>query len=209
MPTLEFNGKHHIYTHHLTVPYRPLEADESRSCNPTGEGDNLIIHGDNLHALKALLPRYRNRIKCIYIDPPYNTGNEGWIYNDNVRSPLMQGWFKENSPIDNEDLEPSLNYTEESLPGCVLIRRWIATDAAGNEAISSQRITFVSPQPPTVSSPSNLAVACGSIEDASTTLSHNVITVHHPCNRPVTTTYTDSATINRCGFTFSRTWIVF
>ena len=105
MPTLEFNGKHHIYTHHLTVPYRPLETDESRSCNPTGEDDNLIIHGDNLHALKALLPHYRNRIKCIYIDPPYNTGNEGWIYNDNVRSPLMQGWFKENSPIDNEDLE--------------------------------------------------------------------------------------------------------
>ena len=59
MPTLEFNGKHHIYTHHLTVPYRPLETDESRSCNPTGEDDNLIIHGDNLHALKALLPRYK------------------------------------------------------------------------------------------------------------------------------------------------------
>ena len=73
MPTLEFNGKHHIYTHHLTVPYRPLETDESRSRNPTGKNDNLIIHGDNLHALKALLPRYKNRIKCIYIDPPYNT----------------------------------------------------------------------------------------------------------------------------------------
>ena len=57
MPTLEFNGKHHIYTHHLTVPYRPLETDKSRSCNPTGTDDNLIIHGDNLHALKALLLR--------------------------------------------------------------------------------------------------------------------------------------------------------
>ena len=96
MPTLEFNGKHHIYTHHLTVPYRPLETDESRSCNPTSENDNLIIHGDNLHALKVLLPRYANRIKCIYIDPPYNTGNEGWVYNDKVKSPLMQGWFNEN-----------------------------------------------------------------------------------------------------------------
>ena len=56
MPTLEFNGKHHIYTHHLTVPYRPLETDENRSRNPTGEDDNLIIHGDNLHALKSTTP---------------------------------------------------------------------------------------------------------------------------------------------------------
>ena len=105
MPTLEFNGKHHIYTHHLSVPYRPLETDKSRSCNPTSEDDNLIIHGDNLHALKALLPRYKNRIKCIYIDPPYNTGNEGWVYNDNVNSPLIKQWFTENAPIDIEDME--------------------------------------------------------------------------------------------------------
>ncbi len=105
MPTLEFKGKQHIYAHHLTVPYRPLEPDETRSCNPTNEDDNLIIHGDNLHALKALLPRYANRVKCIYIDPPYNTGNEGWVYNDNVNSPLMQQWLTENAPIDNEDLE--------------------------------------------------------------------------------------------------------
>ena len=73
--------------------------------NPNSPDDNLIIHGDNLHALKALLPRYANRIKCIYIDPPYNTGNEGWIYNDNVNSPLMQQWLTENAPVDNEDLE--------------------------------------------------------------------------------------------------------
>ena len=79
MPTLDFKGKQHIYAHHLTVPYQPLEPDETLSCNPAGsEDDNLIIHGDNLHALKALLPRYANRVKCIYIDPPYNTGHEGW-----------------------------------------------------------------------------------------------------------------------------------
>ena len=69
-----------------------------------GDG-NLIIHGDNLHALKALLPRYAGRIKCIYIDPPYNTGNEGWVYNDNTNSPLMQEWLQQNSPVDGEDLE--------------------------------------------------------------------------------------------------------
>ena len=128
MPTLEFNGKHHIYTHHLTIPYRPLETDESRSCNPTGEDDNLIIHGDNLHALKALLPRYTNRIKCIYIDPPYNTGNEGWVYNDNVRSPLMQGWFKENSPVDNEDLEKHDKWLCMMWPRLHLLKELLADD---------------------------------------------------------------------------------
>ena len=73
--------------------------------NPADADDNLIIHGDNLHALKALLPRYAGRVKCIYIDPPYNTGNEGWAYNDNVNSPLMREWLKANSPVDGEDLE--------------------------------------------------------------------------------------------------------
>ena len=63
MPVLEFKGKHHIYAHHLSVPYRPLEPDESQSCNPSGEEDNLIIRGDNLHTLKALLPRYANRVR--------------------------------------------------------------------------------------------------------------------------------------------------
>ena len=105
MPTLDFKGKQHIHAHHLTVPYRPLVPDETRSCNPSGNDDNLIIHGDNLHGLKALLPRYAGRVKCIYIDPPYNTGNEGWVYNDRVNSPLMKQWLRENSPVDNEDLE--------------------------------------------------------------------------------------------------------
>ena len=86
-------------------PTDPSNPDENRSCHPTNTDDNLIIHGDNLHALKALLPRYANRIKCIYIDPPYNTGNEGWVYNDNVNSPIMQQWLTENAPVDNEDLE--------------------------------------------------------------------------------------------------------
>ena len=105
MPTLDFKGKQHIYAHHLTVPYRPLEPDAERSLNPAGVDDNLIIHGDNLHALKALLPRYAGRVKCIYIDPPYNTGNEGWVYNDKVNSPLMKEWLKANGPVDDEDLE--------------------------------------------------------------------------------------------------------
>ena len=105
MPSLDFKGKQHIYAHHLTVPYRSLIPDPARSHNPADVDDNLIIHGDNLHALKALLPRYGGEVKCIYIDPPYNTGNESWIYNDKTNSPLLKEWFKQNSPVDGEDLE--------------------------------------------------------------------------------------------------------
>lgn len=105
MPTLDFKGKHHIYAHHLTVSYRPLISDAQRSLNSVEESDNLIIHGDNLLALKALMPRYAGKVKCIYIDPPYNTGNENWVYNDRVNSPLMKEWLAEQSPVDGEDLE--------------------------------------------------------------------------------------------------------
>ncbi len=134
MPTLDFKGKQHIYSHHLTVPYRPLKPDERRSCNPPpagergGADDNLIIHGDNLHALKALLPRYANRIKCIYIDPPYNTGNEGWCYNDNVNGPLMQQWFTKNSPVDNEDLERHDKWLCMMWPRLHLLKELLADD---------------------------------------------------------------------------------
>ena len=128
MPTLDFKGKQHIYAHHLTVPYRPIVRDDSLSCNPAGADDSLIIHGDNLHALKALLPRYANRIKCIYIDPPYNTGNEDWCYNDNVNSSLMQEWLTENSPVDNEDLERHDKWLCMMWPRLHLLRELLAED---------------------------------------------------------------------------------
>ncbi len=130
MPTLEFKGKQHIYAHHLTVPYRPLEIDETRSCNRSGADDNLIIHGDNLHALKALLPRYAGRVKCIYIDPPYNTGNEGWVYNDKVNSPLMKEWLKEYAPVDNEDLERHDKWLCMMWPRLHLLKELLAEDGS-------------------------------------------------------------------------------
>ena len=130
MPVLEFKGKHHIYAHHLSVPYRQLKMDESRSCKPSGTEDNLIIHGDNLHALKTLLPRYANRVKCIFIDPPYNTGNEGWLYNDNVNSPSMQEWLKKNNPIDNEDMERHDKWLCMMWPRLHLLKELLADDGA-------------------------------------------------------------------------------
>ena len=129
MPTLEFKGKQHIYAHHLTVPYRPLEPDPARSLNPAGVDDNLIIHGDNLHALKALLPRYAGRVKCIYIDPPYNTGNERWTYNDNVNSPLMREWLHENSSVDGEDMERHDKWLCMMWPRLHLLKELLADDA--------------------------------------------------------------------------------
>jgi adenine-specific DNA-methyltransferase len=103
MPELLFKGKEFVYNHHLTVPYRPLEMDASKSIGKPSLNGNLIIHGDNLHALKALLPMYAAKVDCIFIDPPYNTGNEGWNYNDNVNSPMMKEWLSSN-PVNAEDM---------------------------------------------------------------------------------------------------------
>ena len=130
MPVLEFKGKQHVYAHHLTVPYRPLLPDPARSCHPAGADDNLIIHGDNLHALKALLPRYAGRVKCIYIDPPYNTGNEGWVYNDNVNSPLLKEWLAAHGPVDNEDLERHDKWLCMMWPRLHLLRELLSEDGA-------------------------------------------------------------------------------
>ncbi|MGI9346887.1 MAG: site-specific DNA-methyltransferase [Gammaproteobacteria bacterium] len=106
MPTIEFNGKWNIYAAHLTTPFRPLEINKKRSVAPRKNADgNLIVHGDNLHALKSLLPYYGGRVNCVYIDPPYNTGNEGWCYNDNLNAPLMKRWLRDNGEVDREDEE--------------------------------------------------------------------------------------------------------
>ena len=102
MPELLFKGKEFVFNHHLAVPHRPLVPDAGFSVGEPRLDGNLIIHGDNLHALKSLLPMYAGKIDCIFIDPPYNTGNEGWCYNDNVNSPMMQQWLSEN-PVGIED----------------------------------------------------------------------------------------------------------
>ncbi|MFA6251768.1 MAG: site-specific DNA-methyltransferase [Candidatus Paceibacterota bacterium] len=93
MSSLYFKGKSAVWNHHLSVPYHTLDKDKKNSLKGENEDENLIIEGDNLLALKTLLPKYQGKIKCIYIDPPYNTGNEGWVYNDNVNSPLIKDWL--------------------------------------------------------------------------------------------------------------------
>lgn len=94
MPELVFKGNEYVYNHHLTVPYCPLIADPEKSTGPADLAGNLIIiDGDNLRALKSLPPRYADKVDLIFIDPPDNTGNENWSYNDNVNSPIMREWL--------------------------------------------------------------------------------------------------------------------
>jgi adenine-specific DNA-methyltransferase len=99
---LNFKGKEFVYNHHLAVPFRPLVPHAEKGIGPVALDGNLIIHGDNLDALKALLPMYAGKVDCIFIDPPYNTGNEGWSYNDNVNAPMIKEWLKAN-PIGIDD----------------------------------------------------------------------------------------------------------
>ena len=126
MPHLEFKGKYSVYSHHLTVPHHPLVPDPARSVGPMPDDDNLIVHGDNLLALKALLPRYAERVKCVYIDPPYNTGNEKWAYNDNVNSPQIRAWL--NAVVDREDLERHDKWLCMMWPRLHLLRGLLADD---------------------------------------------------------------------------------
>tara|TARA_R110002126_G_scaffold152203_1_gene299285 strand:- start:10271 stop:12031 length:1761 start_codon:yes stop_codon:yes gene_type:complete len=108
MPTLNWIGKDKVVSHHQDVPYKILEHkygfDEKGQTENEVNSGNKIIHGDNLEALKALLPEYEGRIDMIYIDPPYNTGKEKWVYNDNVKHPKIQKWLGEVVGEDGEDL---------------------------------------------------------------------------------------------------------
>ncbi len=102
MTELVFKGKEFVYNHHLSVPFHPLEPQPDNGIGEVALDGNLIIQGDNLKALKALLPLYAGKVDCIFIDPPYNTGNEGWCYNDNVNAPMIKEWLEAN-PIGIED----------------------------------------------------------------------------------------------------------
>ncbi len=128
---LEFDGKQQVYGHHLTVPVSPLIPDYSESV-PSADGEyddgNLIIQGDNLRALKALMPRYAGRVKCVFIDPPYNTGNEGWVYNDNVNSPLMRKWLEDNKPVDGEDMDRHDKWASMMWPRLNALRDLLSDD---------------------------------------------------------------------------------
>ncbi len=129
MPTLQFKGKTFVQNHHLAVKYHQLVPKKELSLtDKISLHDNLIIQGDNLKALKALLPTYAGKIKCIYIDPPYNTGNEGWVYNDNVNSPMIKEWL--GKTVDKDDLTKHDKWLCMMVPRLKLLKELMRSDGA-------------------------------------------------------------------------------
>ena len=132
MPTLEWIGKEKVVNHHLDVPYRVLERkysfDENGQHEEDNGSENMIIRGDNLEALKALLPRYEGKVKCIYIDPPYNTGEEGWVYNDNVNEPHIKEWLHKTVGKEGEDLSRHDKWLCMMYPRLKILHRLLSKD---------------------------------------------------------------------------------
>jgi len=132
MPTLHWIGKDKVINHHMEVPYKVLEHsygfDNGKQTEAETKSGNKIIHGDNLEALKSLLPEYEGRIKCIYIDPPYNTGNEGWVYNDNVNDPRIKKWLTKVVGKEGEDLSRHDKWCCMMYPRLKLLHKLLSDD---------------------------------------------------------------------------------
>jgi adenine-specific DNA-methyltransferase len=126
MPILNWIGKEKVVSHHQDVPFRILE--KQYSFDPSGNSGNKIIHGDNLEGLKSLLPEYEGRVKCIYIDPPYNTGNENWVYNDNVNHPKIKKWLGQVVGKESEDLSRHDKWLCMMYPRLKLLHKLLADD---------------------------------------------------------------------------------
>jgi len=129
MPTLDWIGKTAVVNHHRKVPYHLLRCDRELSAGDADAG-NLLVQGDNLLALKALLPYYAGKVKCIYIDPPYNTGNEKWVYNDNVNSPEIREWLGKVVGAEAEDLSRHDKWLCMMYPRLALLRDFLTEDGA-------------------------------------------------------------------------------
>lgn len=129
MANLNFKGKPFVQNYHLSVKYHELIPQKSKSLTDKVRlTDNLIVHGDNLKALKALLPTYAGKVKCVYIDPPYNTGNEKWAYNDNVSSPMMQEWL--GKTVDRDDLTRHDKWLCMMMPRLKLLKEMLSDDGS-------------------------------------------------------------------------------
>ncbi len=190
MPMLKWAGKEKVVNHHNDVPFRVLErkwgwgkccqCENVASTNTNSQlgignigigntstfshshNENMIIHGDNLAALKALLPQYEGKVKCIYIDPPYNTGNEGWVYNDNVNDPQIKKWLGEVVGKEGEDFSRHDKWLCMMYPRLRLLQKLLAEDGVliisigfqelanlwliCNEMFSTKQITLITVQ---------------------------------------------------------------
>lgn len=147
MPTLEWIGKEKVINHHQEVPFRVLERkysyDENGQHDEDNGSENMIIRGDNLEALKALLPKCEGRVKCIYIDPPYNTGNEGWVYNDNVNDPKIKKWLGEVVGKEGEDLSRHDKWLCMMYPRLRLLHKLLSENGAVFISIDDNEIKYL------------------------------------------------------------------
>ncbi len=151
MPELTWTGKAAVKNHHQAVPYRLLQDDPVRSFGPdslehtvaSSPSENLLIQGDNLLALKALLPYYAGQVKCIYIDPPYNTGNEGWVYNDKVNSPEMREWLDKVVGKEAEDLNRHDKWLCMMYPRLQLLKQFLREDGCIAVSIDDNAVGYL------------------------------------------------------------------
>jgi len=127
MPTLDWIGKKAVVEHHKQVPFHLLKCNDALSVGEPGSG-NLLVQGDNLHVLKSLLPYYAGTVKVIYIDPPYNTGKENWVYNDNVSSPEMREWLGHVVGKEAEDLSRHDKWLCMMYPRLLLAKEFLSDD---------------------------------------------------------------------------------
>ena len=126
MTSFHFKGKSFLQNYHHTVKFHKLKATKKGVGQTCALDDNLLIQGDNLKALKALLPTHAGKVKCIYIDPPYNTGKENWVYNDNVASPMIQEWL--GKVVSEDDLTRHDKWCCMMYPRLVLLRELLSED---------------------------------------------------------------------------------
>ena len=143
MPTLEWIGKDKVVNHHQQVPYRVLEEQYTYNAD---QSDNMIIRGDNLEALKSLLPKYEGKVKCIYIDPPYNTAhsttaNQKWKYSDNVDDPKIKEWIGKVVGDEGEDLSRHDKWLCMMYPRLKLLQKLLASDGAIFISIDDNELT--------------------------------------------------------------------
>lgn len=128
MPKLTWVGKEKVVNHHQEVPFRVLEHQYNFTASDSNSQGNKIIHGDNLEALKSLLPAYEGKVDFIFIDPPYNTGNEGWIYNDNVNDEKVKKWLGQVVGKEGEDLSRHDKWLCMMYPRLKILKRLLADD---------------------------------------------------------------------------------
>jgi len=142
MPTLNWIGKEAVVNYHLQVPFHLLKDVPDLACGEPGSG-NLIVEGDNLIALKALLPYYAGQVKCIYIDPPYNTGNEDWIYNDNVNNPIMREWLRDAIGNEKETLDRHDRWLCMMYPRLQILKRLLSRDGLLCVSIDDNEVSYL------------------------------------------------------------------